>query len=98
MIYDFQTVVVIEYDDNKGIYGQKRVSEKNRRNVEMMIRNNIQLNVSDIRYLDATDIGLTFDRNITDNNQIISSTGTTYDVLYTIPSKRLTTIFLKRVG
>jgi hypothetical protein len=63
----------------------------------MMIRPHIQMNVSDIRFIDATDIGLTRDTAITDANQIISSTGT-YNVLYTIPSKRLTQIFLKKVN
>ena len=98
MIYDFQKVIVVEYAGDKDQYGQKRVRELSRREVDMMIRVNLQMNVSDIRYVEATDIGLTYDSAITDNNQIISSSGTVYDVLYTIPSRRLTTILLKKVG
>lgn len=97
MIYDFQKVIVVSFTDEKDIYGQKRVEESIRREVDMMIRPHIQMNVSDIRFVDATDIGLTRDTAITDANQIISSTGT-YNVLYTIPSKRLTQIFLKKVN
>lgn len=97
MIYDFQKVIVVSFTNEKDIYGQKRVEESDRREVDMMIRPHIQMNVSDIRFVDVTDIGLTKDTAITDANQIISSTGT-YNVLYTIPSKRLTQIFLKKVN
>ena len=98
MIYDFQKYIVIEYSGDKDEYGQKRVRETGRRMIDMMVRANLRMNVSDIRFVDATDIGLTYDTAITDNNQIVSTSGITYDVLYTIPSKRLTTIFLKRVN
>jgi hypothetical protein len=54
----------------------------------MMIRNYLRMNVNDVRFIDVTDIGLSFDSAITDANQIISSSGT-YNVLYVIPSKRL---------
>ena len=96
MIYDFQTVEVISFTDDKDQYGQQRKTESSRREVEMMIRPQIMVNVVDVRYLDATDIGLTFDRNITDANQISTSSGT-YNILYVIPSKRLYQIFLKKV-
>lgn len=98
MIYDFQKVIVVSFTNEKDIYGQKRVGESDRREVDMMIKPHIQMNVSDVRFVDATDIGLTRDTAITDANQIISSTGTTYNVLYTIPSKRLTQVFLKKVN
>ena len=97
MIYDFQKVIVVSFTNEKDIYGQKRVEESGRREVDMMIKPHIQMNVSDVRFVDATDIGLTRDTAITDANQIISSTGT-YNVLYTIPSKRLTQVFLKKVN
>lgn len=97
MIYDFQKVIVVSFTNEKDIYGQKRVGESDRREVDMMIRPHIQMNVSDVRFVDVTDIGLTRDTAITDANQIISSTGT-YNVLYTIPSKRLTQVFLKKVN
>lgn len=98
MIYDFETVSVITFN-GKDAYGQKHkvVDNTKTRSVEMMIRHYQQMNVSDVRYVDATDIGLTFDAAITDQNQIISSSGT-YEVLFTIPSKRLYQVFLKKVG
>lgn len=97
MIYDFQKVYVISFTDDKDNYGQPRKVESSRREVEMMIRNYTQINVSDVRFVDATDIGLTYDSAITDANQIISTSGI-YNVLYVIPSRRLYQIFLKKVG
>lgn len=97
MIYDFQKVQVISFTDEKTAYGERRKNSSSSREVEMMIRNYTQYNVADPRYLDATDIGLTFDTDITDANQIISTSGI-YNVLYVIPSKRLNQIFLKKVG
>ena len=97
MIYDFQKVYVITFTDDKDNYGQPRKVEGSRREVEMMIRVQQQMNTTDIRFIDATHIGLTFDKNITDANQIISTSGT-YNVLYTIPSRRLYQVFLKKVG
>lgn len=96
MIYDFQKVEVVEFEDTVDIYGQRRKSEKSRREVDMMIRNYLRMNVNDVRFVDATDIGLSFDSAITDANQIISSSGT-YNVLYVIPSKRLYQYFLQKV-
>ena len=96
MIYDFQKVEVVEFEDTVDIYGQRRKSEKSRREVDMMIRNYLRMNVNDVRFVDATDIGLSFDTAITDANQIISSSGT-YNVLYVIPSKRLYQYFLQKV-
>lgn len=98
MIYDFQKVQVISFTDEKTAYGERRKNSSSSREVEMMIRNYTQYNVADPRYLDATDIGLTFDTDITDANQIISTSGTKYNVLFIIPSKRLNQIFLKKVG
>lgn len=97
MIYDFQKVNVVSFTDGKDAHGQRRKVESSRREVEMMIRNYNRYNVNDVRFVDATDIGLTFDTAITDANQIISSSGT-YNVLYVIPSRRLYQVFLKKVG
>ena len=96
MIYDFQKVEVVEFEDTVDIYGQRRKSEKSRREADMMIRNYLRMNVNDVRFVDATDIGLSFDSAITDANQIISSSGT-YNELYVIPSKRLYQYFLQKV-
>lgn len=97
MIYDFQTVSVISFTDGKDSYGQRRKTVDTTREVEMMIRNYQQVNVQDVRYIDVTDIGLTFDSAITDANQISTSSGT-YNVLYVIPSRRLNQILLKKVS
>lgn len=96
MIYDFKKVVVVSYTNNRDVYGQPHIEEASRREVDMNIWIAYWNNVEDVRYVDATHIGLTFDRNITDGNTIISSTGT-YEVLFTIPSRRLTQVFLKKV-
>ena len=96
MMYDFEKVAVVSYTDYRDEYGQPHKEEEGRRDVDMMIKIAYQTNVQDVRYVDATHIGLTFDRAITDANTIISSSGT-YEVLYIIPSRRLTQVFLKKV-
>lgn len=97
MIYDFQTVTVKSFTDEKDSYGQRRKNVSSTREVEMIIKNYSREKVEDIRFVEATDIGLTFDRNISDQNQVISTSGT-YNVLYVIPSKRFYQVFLKKVG
>lgn len=96
MIYDFENVIVVSFTDDKDAYGQPHKTESSRREVEMMIRNFVRAKVEDVRFVDATDIGLTFDTEITDANQIIATSGT-YDVLYVIPSHRLNQVFMKKV-
>lgn len=96
MMYGFEKVAVVSYTDYRDAYGQPHRQEEGRRDVDMVIKIAYQTNVQDVRYVDATHIGLTFDRAITDANTIISSSGT-YEVLYIIPSRRLTQVFLKKV-
>lgn len=55
-----------------------------------------QVNVSDVRYVDVDVIGLTYDKSITDANQI-KFDDRVYDVKYVIPSSRLNQILMKRV-
>lgn len=89
-------VSVVSFTAGTDAYGQKRNLGSTTRTVEMMVKVYSQSNVSDVRYNDVTNIGLTKDSSITDENQIIID-GVTYNVLYVIPSGRLHQVLMKKV-
>ena len=93
---EFQKVQVVSFATGKDAYGIKRKNGETSRTVEMVIKIYQQQNTSDARYVDVTDIGLTYDNEISDKNQIVVGENT-YDVLYVIPSNRLNQILMKRV-
>ncbi len=97
MIYrEMQPVSVVSFTSGTDAYGQKRKNGSSSRVVDMFIRTYSQINVADVRYADVTDIGLTTDTAITDENQIEVGEQT-YQVLYVIPSRRFYQILMKRV-
>lgn len=95
-IRDKRIVEVLTYTNERDSYGQKRQSVPTSREVEMDIKIFSQVNVSDVRYVDVDVIGLTYDKSITDANQI-KFDDRVYDVKYVIPSSRLNQILMKRV-
>lgn len=95
-IREAKPVSVVSFTTGTDAYGQKRKLGSTTRTVEMFVKVYSQSNVSDIRYNDVTNIGLTKDSLITDENQIVID-GATYNVLYVIPSGRLHQILMKKV-
>lgn len=94
----FQKVNVISFKDKKDDYGQRRKKiDQPSRETEMMIVDYIKTRTDDVRFVDITDLGLTYDRDIDDSNQIITASGTTYNVIYVIPSRRLNQVLLQKV-
>lgn len=93
---EMQLVTVVSFTAGTDEYGQKRNNGQTTRQVEMMVKVYTQNRVNDIRYVDVTNIGLTKDNNITDENQIIIGEDT-FEVMYVIPSTRYNQILLKKV-
>ena len=93
---ELKSVSVISFTTGTDAYGQKRTLGSTSRTVEMYVKVYAQSNVSDVRYCDVTNIGLTYDTSITDENQIVID-GATYNVLYVIPSGRMYQILMKKV-
>lgn len=89
-------VQVISYAEGKDAYGQKRKNGSSSRTIEMVIKPYLKNNIDNVLYVDTTDIGLTYDRDITDKDQI-KFNDTTYQILYVIHSHRLTQVLMKRV-
>lgn len=93
---ELKPVSVVSFATGTDAYGQKRKQGSTTRTVEMYVKVYAQSNVSDVRYCDVTNIGLTYDTSITDENQIVID-GATYNVLYVIPSGRMYQILMKKV-
>ena len=93
---ELKPVSVVSFATGTDAYGQKRKQGSTTRIVEMVVKIYAQSNVSDVRYCDVTNIGLTYDTSITDENQIVID-GATYNVLYVIPSGRMYQILMKKV-
>ena len=93
---ELKPVSVVSFTSGTDAYGQKRKQGSTTRTVEMVVKIYAQSNVSDVRYCDVTNIGLTYDTSITDENQIVIDSAT-YNVLYVIPSGRMYQILMKKV-
>ena len=93
---ELKPVSVVSFTTGTDAYGQKRKQGSTTRTVKMYVKVYAQSNVSDVRYCDVTNIGLTYDTSITDENQIVID-GATYNVLYVIPSGRMYQILMKKV-
>lgn len=74
-------------------YGQPTFTEGSP--FEMNIYPNTRINVDDIRFAEATDIGLSKYR--TSAPIIYLPSGERYSLLYSIPSKRYNTYFLRKI-
>lgn len=76
-------------------WGQERKNGYTDRTVDMVVKIYSQNYVSDIRYNDVELIGLTYDQDITDSNQIIIN-NLKYNILHVIPSGRILQVLMKR--
>lgn len=92
---EMRPVSVVSFASGTDAYGQKRKGAQTERTVQMVVKVYNQYNVDDIRYNDVTTIGLTADKDITDENRVIID-NVPYDVLYVIPSTRYQQILMKR--
>lgn len=92
---EMKPVSVVTFTSGTDAYGQKNKNGSTTRTVDMVVKIYKQTNVDDIRFTDVTDIGLTYDKTITDANEVIID-GNHYNVLYVIPSNRLYQILLKK--
>lgn len=99
---ELQEVEVLWFSKTKDSYGQYRQDAPTVQNIEMVCKIYSQSNVEDPRYVDIDVIGLTEERTITTENEIVIKendfgipTGT-YIVKYVIPSSRLYQILMKR--
>lgn len=92
---EMRPVSVLTYIDTKDVYGQKRQQGYLTRDINMVCKIYQQTNTSDIRYVEVSLIGLTYDKDITDKNAIKIGNDI-YDVLYVIPSGRLYQIMMRK--
>lgn len=93
---EFRLVSVVSFTPGLDEYGQQRKNGRSERIIDMVVKIYTQNSVSDIRYAEVNLLGLTKDRSINDTNQIIID-GSSYNVLYVIPSGKLTQVFMKKV-
>lgn len=94
IIRELLPVTIRTYTNSTDDYGQLRKIYSDR-TAEMVIKISSQTNVSDPRYVDVTNVGVTSDKSIIAGNQVICGQDT-YDVLYVIPSSRLTTVLMRK--
>lgn len=93
---EWQKVKVLTYNGGKDEYGQTRNDIPTEREVEMVIKNyNRQIITNNVIYDDITDIGLTYDKEITDANQIKAGS-VVYNILYVLPSRRCQQILMRK--
>lgn len=92
---EMRPVYVVSFDNTVDKYGQKRKGQQSLRETKMVVKIYSQTNVEDIRYNDVELIGLTYDKEITDENQI-QIDGVNYQILYVIPSSRLYQVLMKK--
>lgn len=91
---EWQEATVLEYSPGIDARGQRRKTPSAERIIEIVPKIYSQTNVSDPRYVDVEIIGLTKDKDITTENRIQIG-GNLYDVLYLIPSGRLTQVLMR---
>ena len=96
LIREVKTVSKLTYPDTRDEYGQKRTGTPESTSVKMVIKNYSNTNVTDPRYVQVTDVGLTYDDTITTANQIKDG-DTVYNVLFTIPTQKFAQVFLRKI-
>ena len=93
---EMRPVTILTYPTGDDSYGQARRGTPTERVVDMVVKIYSQNNTTDVRYVDIDVIGLTYDKTITDKNEVVID-GIRYTVKYPIPSGRLTQILMKKV-
>ena len=92
---EYQKVKILSFNGEKDEYGQRRQDTPTEREVEMVCKIYAQTNVSDPRYIDVDEIGITKDFTITPNNQVKIGSDV-YNVKFTIPSKKYLQVLMKK--
>lgn len=92
---ELQNVEVITYDNTIDDYGQLRQNEYTTRTIPMVCKIYSQVNTNDMRYVDVEMIGITKDKEISNENEIKLG-NTYYQVLYVIPSSRYYQVLMRR--
>ena len=92
---EMKFVDVLTYSETIDEYGQYRQDTPEVKQVQMVVKNYSRTNVDDPRYVDVTDIGLTYDKSITTKNQIRIN-NSLYDILFVIESRRLNQVLMKK--
>lgn len=90
---EMREVSLLSFSTGKNEYGQR--VESTPRAAQMVIKNYLRNQTTDIRYAEATDIGLTYD-DMQNVQQVIDG-DTKYQVLYCVYSRRLNQVFLKKL-
>lgn len=88
-------VKIVSFASGIDAYGQMRKGETAEEDAEMYITIYQQNNVDDIRYVDATHIGLTHSA-LTDANQVRLGDDT-FEVMQVVPTSRWNRVLLKKV-
>ena len=89
--------ILLSYEDNPDEYGQVKQNTPNKRTIEITKPKLYKhTNVEDIRFNEIEYIALTFDKSITDANEI-SIGDDTYRICFVNPQGRLNQLFLKRI-
>lgn len=89
--------VLLTYDDSLDEYGQPRMTVPSKSDIEITEPKIYKHSpVEDIRFNEIEYIALTFDKSITDVNEI-SIGDDTYRICFTNPQGRLNQLFLKRI-
>lgn len=92
---EMKTVQAVSFTEGLDDFGRKRQKGETTKSIDMYIKVYTQTNVSDVRYLDAEYVGLT--RNDLSGVEQIIDGSETYNILHIVPSRRYTTVFLKKV-
>lgn len=91
-----ESVVVETYDNTTDSYGQVRKSTPTQRTIQMVLKVYAQTNQQDPRFVDATNVGLTQDKNLSTKDCIVRG-NEKFNIMYVIPTPRFNIVFLKKV-
>lgn len=92
---EWKDVEIITYTEEPDAYGQSKRTIYSTKTCEMVVKNYVTTNVSDIRYANVELIGLTKDFTIEDKNDIRID-NCLYNVLYVKPTSRLNQVFMRK--
>lgn len=90
-----RNVSLITFTPGLDEYGQPRQLGSRSQTIEMVITSYNHTKVDDVRYEEVTDLGLTSFQEISDTDKIKDGERT-YQILYVVPTGRLTQVFLKK--
>lgn len=94
---EWKQVVIKAYSNATDDFGQLRQVVSSTFTDKMVIKISSQTNVTDPRYVDVTEVGITPSKLIK-AGYVVEDGATKYDVLYVIPSSRYTTVLMRKHG